>query len=407
MRAVDHKRRCRACFHWWRSPVAMITVPAQTRVPKKWECALASVQWSPWHVGLILRAWYVPLPFPQDQERVRSLARRSMKQYFFLESRDHSLLGPPLEDLREGSNPGYKYKRISSVRPSSPSQPARMKDFPQELVDEVIDRLFDLVGRGNCYQGPSKRCRHRARHGISDYSLVSRAWVGSTQKHHFSCLYLDGSGTLGKWCARIAPDPDGVSRHVRGLVLDDIDLPDFEGLKEHLCALGQLKSLTVKDCDYALQFPSMEWFLPMRSSLVALRLSESSATSHTITSLLAVLPLLNRLEIYDFETPSDADEANPLTLSRAPLFEGAGCLTLCSYIRLGYPEGSLDWIPPSAWFAGLEIDMACAVRHPDLVNRWLASSRTTLTNLKIRRGPHGMSQPKHDTPIRHTDHISL
>ena len=271
-----------------------------------------------------------------------------------------------------------------------------MKDFPQELVDEVIDRLFDLVGRGNCYQGPSKHYRYRARHGISDYSLVSRAWVTPTQKHYFSCLYLDCSGTLKNWRARIAPDPNGVSRHVRKLVLDDINSSDFEDLKEHLCALGRLESLTVKDCSYALQFPSMEWFLPMRSSLVALRLSESSATSHTIASLLAVLPLLNRLEIYDFETPEDTGEANPPTHSPSALFEGAGCLTLCSYFRLGYPEGSLDWIPSSARFVGLEVDMACAVRHPDLVNQWLASSRATLTSLKIRRSPQGMSQPKQD-----------
>lgn len=53
--------------------------------------------------GLILREWRVPLPLPQDQERVQSPARWSMKQYFFLDSRDHPLMRLPLVDVRKGA----------------------------------------------------------------------------------------------------------------------------------------------------------------------------------------------------------------------------------------------------------------------------------------------------------------
>ncbi|KAF9642337.1 hypothetical protein BDM02DRAFT_3273503, partial [Thelephora ganbajun] len=255
-----------------------------------------------------------------------------------------------------------------------------MKDFPQELVDEVIGRLFDILEEDNPWQGFS-RCFCPRRHGISDYSLVSRAWVNPTQKHHFSILHLDSSNTTNKWRARIAPDPAGVSRHVRKLVLDDLDLSDFEGFEAHMRAFTQVKSLTVMGYEDASLYVTMECF-PMKSSLVELHVYELSATPLTITSLLAALPLLNCVEIYEFWVPDD--ETAPPTTTRIPFFEGANSLMLCSFDDQSYPEGSLDWIPPSARFAHLDIDTECTLHHPDLVNQWLASSRETLIDLTIR-----------------------
>jgi len=102
--------------------------------------------------------------------------------------------------------PRHQYKSPSSVRLSTPSRPAGMRrDFPQELVDEVVGRLFDLVGRGRYYRGPIA-CPHdfsRVIDDISDYSLVSRAWIIPTQKHHLSFLNLDHPSEIEEWRACI------------------------------------------------------------------------------------------------------------------------------------------------------------------------------------------------------------
>lgn len=269
-----------------------------------------------------------------------------------------------------------------------------MKDFPQELVDQVIDELFALVGTGNCYQGsPSKlrRALTSDADGISNYSLVSKAWVDSTQKHHFNTLPVDGYSSE-KWGKHIAPDPAGVSRHVRKLVLDGLDPVDLEGFENHMGAFTQVEYLTVVDCDDILQGP----YIIGWSSLIELRIHDSPATSHTVASLLAALPLLQRVEIRNFGSPGgldedeDEDEAGP---SQIPFFESANRFTLRSDYGHSYPEGSFDWIPPSARFSRLELDTACPLQYPDLVNRWLASSRTTLTDLTIRHDPEGVSRP--------------
>ena len=271
-----------------------------------------------------------------------------------------------------------------------------MKAFPQELVDQVIDELFALVGRDNSYQGYSKRSRgpRKLVWGISDYSLVSRAWTGPTQKHHFNTLYIDSPAVLEKWISRISPDPTGVSRHVRKLVLDGFEPEDFEDFEDHLLALTQVKCLTVDDCDCVPHYPpTMEWFSTIGSSLVELQIKDTPVASHTITSLLAVLPLLQSLQIHNFENPDDAHEADPPAPPRIPFFEGANRFALHSDHGHRYPGRSLDWIPTSARFGQLEVDMACLLGHTDLVNQWLASSCATLTSLAIKDDPDGTLPP--------------
>jgi hypothetical protein len=273
-----------------------------------------------------------------------------------------------------------------------------MKDFPQELVDQVVDELFALIRSDNLYHrlrgGFKQRAQYNYMHPlrISDYSLVSRAWVNPTQKHHFSNLRLSNGG---KWVARIAPDPAGVSRHVRNLVLDSFYPTKLEPLKEHLGAFTRVESLTLIDCGDIIELPFvLEWFQRMGSSLVDLCINNSQAPSRTITSLLAALPLLKTFEIHDFRALDDANEAGIPTPPRIPFFEGANRLALRSDYGHRYPEGSLDWIPPSTQFCRLEVDMPFAIMQPDLVNQWLASSCTTLTSFMIRWDPRGMSGPK-------------
>ena len=273
-----------------------------------------------------------------------------------------------------------------------------MRDFPQELVDKVIDELFALVGRNNSYTGDLRRTSRNFRpvHGISDYSLVSRAWVGPTQKHHFSTLHLDCPVISKKWLARIPPDPTGVSRHVRKLVLKGFHLENWEDFGEHLCAFTLVEFLTVSYCSHLLHHPSiLEWFLTMGPSLAELRIFGESIPPHVMTPLLAALPLLQNVEIRDCDSTDDmdcADDTNPPTPPRIPFFEGANRFTLSGW---NYTADSLSWIPSSARFGHLVVDVIFCRDHPDLVNQWFASSSTTLTYLAIRGDtPYGTSPPK-------------
>ena len=275
-----------------------------------------------------------------------------------------------------------------------------MKNFPQELVDQVIEELFVLVGRRNAYSRPPKRRGYRTdslrfvvpTHGISSYTLVSKAWVDTTQKHHFSTLSLDRDA-LDKWCTRIAPDPAGISRHVRKLVLNGLKRSDFTASKKHLLAFTRVESLMIRDCSGISELPP--WLSLMGSCLVELRMRGSQASSHTITSLLATLPLLQDVDIKNFTTQGGADKTKPTTPSRIPFFEGANRLTLRPDMDgLRHHEGALDWVPPSARFSQLDIDRWCLMYRPDLVNRWFASSCATLTNLTIGGEPSSASPPE-------------
>lgn len=115
------------------------------------------------------------------------------------------------------------------ARTLTTSQVEKTRTFPQELVDKIIDELADLPN------GPI--------HPIAVYSLVSRAWVARTQKHHFRWTYFHGWGELEKWCRSIAPDPDWVSRHVCDLVLNDINA--LKGSEAHLRAFTRVKDMKI------------------------------------------------------------------------------------------------------------------------------------------------------------------
>jgi len=148
-----------------------------------------------------------------------------------------------------------------------------MRTFPQELVDMVID---ELAGHPI--------------HRLSPYSLISRAWVTRTQQYHFKWIYFGGLDELEMWCRKIAPDPAGVSRHTRQLVLANIST--LEGFEAHMRAFTRVEDLEITGCHFLLSPSAVECFAPMGFSLVQLEINKSPTTSHIITSLLAALPQL-------------------------------------------------------------------------------------------------------------------
>jgi len=245
-----------------------------------------------------------------------------------------------------------------------------MRTFPQELADKVIDELAGID-----------------RDHIAPYSLVSRAWVTRAQQHHFKCIFFNGTDGLRKWCRKIAPDPAGVSCHTRRLVLVDVNMSLLEDFEVHIRAFTRVEGLEIARCDSFLRSLSVvERLAPMGSSLVELRISRSPTTPHIITSLLAALPQLKSLITVACEVIDDTSGANSLT-QVIPFFEGSNSLVLRSGWEQRDPPGPPDWIPPSARFGDLKIDMTYFLYKAVLVNRWLSSSCMTLTSLTVHGNP--------------------
>jgi len=79
--------------------------------------------------------------------------------------------------------------------------------IPQDVVDLIVDQLSLLAGG-------DERNRH-----LQAASLVSTTWINRSQYHLFSTLEFDDSKKIERWCSRIKPDPYGVSRHARVLII--------------------------------------------------------------------------------------------------------------------------------------------------------------------------------------------
>ena len=244
-----------------------------------------------------------------------------------------------------------------------------MQILPQELADRIIDEL----AHPKCHQA------------IAQYSLISRAWVTRAQRHHFEQIDFEGMEELERWGRNIEPDPAGVSRHVRVLAFDGIT--SLEGFEAHMRAFTHIEDLRICSCSFMLSPPATEFFALMCSSLVELSISELETTSGAITSLLAALPQLKTFRAEMIKVMDDTDGAD-LTV-RVPFFEGSNSALFYSHWDQQDPPGPPDWIPPSARFSDLKIDITYLLHKAGLVNQWLSNSSTNLTSLSIYGDPVG------------------
>ena len=72
-------------------------------------------------------------------------------------------------------------------------------EFPQEIVDEIVDRLAD-----------DKTTRAAS---LQDCSLVSSQWLYRSQKHLFQKMWFTDT-SFPRWCEEIRPGDSGPSFHV-------------------------------------------------------------------------------------------------------------------------------------------------------------------------------------------------
>jgi len=112
--------------------------------------------------------------------------------------------------------------------------------IPQDVVDLIIDQIPLLAD-------------YEWRLHLQRASLVSTAWVNRSQHHLFSTLELNRSWKIKEWCSKIEPDPSGVSRHVRVLVIGSpyypttsrLTLADIKNALPHLISFKNLQELAL------------------------------------------------------------------------------------------------------------------------------------------------------------------
>ena len=262
----------------------------------------------------------------------------------------------------------YTYIRNGSPQnlppPPPTSEPARMDTLPQELVDLVIDQLADQGGSPS--QEPTD---------ISQYSTVSRLWVANTQKRHFESVHFEGLGDLQKWYSNIKPDPSGVSRHA--LKLSWNNAKTLKGFDRHIRAFTHVEEAVLSNCNFWYCPPSVDTFTLMGPSLVRLEIQGSSTKYLMFTSVLAALPHLRHLRAHSLGVYRQFQPIGPPP--RIPLFEDANCLDLL----VGEHHGPPDWVFPSTRVCDLRVDACCVLEGSELLNKWIASSASSLKFLTI------------------------
>ena len=199
------------------------------------------------------------------------------------------------------------------------------------IVQDVVDLIIDQLNEPD--QDPTLANPH-----LLVASLVSTACANRSQHHLFSALYFCDSERIKKWCSRIKPDPNGVSRHVRALTLSAGDpcfplpvsdikaaLPHFalfKNLEELILHYGVLKNASLgvlapmfSACAGTLQ--RIRWFQPE---------TDIFETWKDISTLTNFLPSLTSVNLVGYRGDSDpsetqirlsVDEGRPLALNRS------------------------------------------------------------------------------------------
>ena len=217
--------------------------------------------------------------------------------------------------MRISDSPSYKTHRIyGRFRPHSPMDlhPAMSKQFPQELVDEIIDNLSDPRDLRAC-------------------SLVSSQWAERSRWRLFANVALN-TWNFDKWRKNILPGPNGISAYVRSLALRQarsvvsLEPETLMGIMDHLTSFQRLKTLLLQDVNFDDLFdgPSLtQCFGYFGVSVKSLRLDGIRTNMSTMLFFINLFPNLDRLMI---RSPTLSNGETEVPKGALPL---RGSLKLC------------------------------------------------------------------------------
>jgi len=202
----------------------------------------------------------------------------------------------------------------------------------QDLVDLIVDQLYDPTDY------------YHAERYLQATSLVSTAWVNRSQHHLFSTLELFDSRRIKRWCSRIKPDPDGVSRHVRVLAVgclrfyadpnSKLLFSDIKPAMPHLTSFKNLQEFVLGHTD--LEGASLGVLAPLLSSSVGTlerlrwthRKPDICETWKDIGIIANLLPNLTYIDLSGYQDSSSkiqirlpADEGRSLAVKRFKFHE--------------------------------------------------------------------------------------
>ena len=172
------------------------------------------------------------------------------------------------------------------MHPSMDFHPTMSKQFPQELVDEVIDNLDNPRDLRAC-------------------SLVSSGWVERSRHRLFANVALN-TWNFDKWQRNIPPGSNGISAYVRSLALRQarsvvsLEPETLMGIMDHLTSFQRLKTLLLQDVNFDDLFdgPSLtQCFGHFGVSVESLHLHGIRTDMSTVLFFISLFPNLNHLTI--------------------------------------------------------------------------------------------------------------
>ena len=169
-----------------------------------------------------------------------------------------------------------------------------MPELPQELIDAIIDHVYN--------RDTLKAC-----------SLVCSQWSARSRKHLFARVELSSETDFRRWCARIRPGPSGPSSLVERLSLADCHLSSHEvqpaprppswvlsGSVSRLQSFSGLRTLAITRWNMStVQAASMLQCLgPLLKNVTRLTLGDLFVHSPTLATFISHFSRLHDLYIY-------------------------------------------------------------------------------------------------------------
>ena len=241
------------------------------------------------------------------------------------------------------------------------------KQFPQELVDRVVDNLDDP--------------RH-----LRACSLVSSKWLERSRRRLFANVSLN-TWNFDRWQKKIPPGPNGISGYVRSLALRQarsivsLEPETLMGIMDHLTSFRRLKTLILQDANFDDLFdgPSLtECFGHFGHSVTSVYLCGVSTDTTTLLFFINLFPNLNYLTISSPLLSIEEDEE-----VKAP----EGILPLRGTFRLSGLQEMGPTLLRGILLVPLHLEEVsithCRIADSDILNRFIETCAPTLKKLEL------------------------
>ena len=238
------------------------------------------------------------------------------------------------------------------------------KEFPQELVDEVIDNLENPRDLRTC-------------------SLVSSKWLERSRRKLFATVSLN-TWNFDRWQKNITPGPGGISTYVRSLALRQarsivsLEPETLMGIMDHLTSFRRLKSLLLQDVNFDELFdrPSLtQCFGHFGNSVRSLHLHRVRIDMSTILFFISLFPNLDCLTI-----------SFPL-LATGELEVPEGILPLRGTLRLSGLEATTSTLLQAILLIPLHLEELSVTlskfSDSDILNRLIEACAPTLKKVEL------------------------